>query len=220
LENDANAAGLGEYMFGAGRGCRYYVYMTISTGIGGYAILNGQVLRGASDTAWELGHMTIDMSGDQCNCGNRGCLETIASGTAIARRAQDAIARGAYFPHVSKDESNYSQLDAKGVAWAAHLGVPAAKEIIQKAAEALGVALVNIIHILNPEVIVLGGGVTQIGAPLLEPAQRIVQQRAMKVPANTARITLSTLGADVGLIGAGALVYQNTETNVQVLLVE
>ncbi len=84
LENDANAAGLGEYMFGAGRGSRHYVYLTVSTGIGGYAILDGHVLRGASDTAWELGHMTIDMDGDQCNCGNRGCLESIASGTAIA----------------------------------------------------------------------------------------------------------------------------------------
>ncbi len=84
----------------------------------------------------------------------------------------------------------------------------------------LGVALVKIIHILNPEIIVLGGGVTQIGTPLLEPAQRIVQQRAMKVPANIARITLSTLGADVGLIGAGALVYQNTKMSLQVLLVE
>jgi glucokinase len=222
LENDANAAGLGEYTFGAGRGSKNYVYLTVSTGVGGYAILDGHILRGASDTAWELGHMTVDMNGDQCNCGNRGCLESIASGTAIARRAQEAINRGACFPNIAKNGSSGHQLDAKDVARAACLGVPAAKEIIQKAAEALGVALVNIIHILNPEIIVLGGGVMQIGAPLLEPAQRIVQQRAMKVPARATHITLSALGADVGLIGAGALVYQNitkefTSLNAEVI---
>jgi glucokinase len=99
------------------------------------------------------------------------------------------------------------QIDAKDVALAAASGVEAAKEIIRDAAEALGVGLVNVIHVFNPEIVVLGGGVAQMGALLLEPALHIVQERAMKVPASTVRIALATLGADVGLVGAGALVH-------------
>ena len=100
LENDANAAGLGEYIFGAGQGSKNFVYLTISTGIGGCVIVDGNLLRGTSGTAAELGHMVIDWNGEPCNCGNVGCLESIASGTAIARRAQEALDQGAYLSSV------------------------------------------------------------------------------------------------------------------------
>ncbi len=237
VENDANAAGLGEYLFGAGRGSRDMVYLTISTGIGGGVIVDGNILEGASGTAAELGHMTIDWHGERCNCGNIGCLEYLASGTAIARRANEAIAAGqgaellefarALQQHTSEPRSSESvehdsiehehtdspadtrpiHISARIVSQAAQAGIPLAHDIITSAAEALGVGLVNIIHIFNPDLIILGGGVTQIGDILIEPALRIVQDRAMAVPRDAVRIVLAELGANTGLVGAGALIY-------------
>src|SRR6266568_6338699 len=164
VENDANTAGLGEYMFGAGRGCRDIVYMTLSTGIGGGVITNGQIMEGASGTAGALGHMTIDWHGERCNCGNIGCLEVIASGTGIARKANKAIRSDEgiellTFARTLLEHSGEEELHigAHTVALAAEAGVPLARAIIQYAAEAIGAGLVNIIHCFNPEMIILGG---------------------------------------------------------------
>jgi glucokinase len=225
VENDANAAGLGEYLFGAGRGCKDLVYLTISTGIGGGVIVNGQIMRGTSGTAGELGHMTIDWHGERCNCGNFGCLESIASGTAIARRANEAIARGVDLLGPVHDErergtatrvqvapralhrTSATLVDAEFVARAALAGAPGARKIIEDAAVALGIGLVNIIHIFNPEKIIIGGGLTRMESLLLEPARQIVQERTMKVPYEATSIVLAELDMHAGLIGAGALVY-------------
>jgi len=235
VENDANAAALGEYMFGAGRGSHNMVYLTISTGIGGGVITDGRILEGASGTAGELGHMTVDWHGERCNCGNIGCLERIASGTGIARHANAAIIQGRgnellafaleHQPYDAENEKASTPEDAaahtpahvtaRTVALAAEAGIPLAREIIATAAEALGVGLVNIIHIFNPEKIILGGGVTLMGALLLDPAKRIVEERTMMVPRKAAQIVLAELGHDVGLIGAGALIYYKKDiTNV------
>jgi glucokinase len=232
LENDANVAAMGEYMFGAGQGSRNIAYLTISTGIGGGIIANGQLLTGTIGTGAELGHMTINLQGPRCNCGNIGCLESLASGTAIARRANELIAlgktgsedlvnfalskqiheTGANTPYASQSFSTkVVHVDTLMVAQAAASGVPLAREIITSAAEALGVGLVNIIHMFNPEVIILGGGVTQIGEPLLGPARRIVEERAMRVSRESVRIVMAALGGDAGLIGAGSLVYYHKE---------
>jgi glucokinase len=258
VDNDANVAGLGEYMFGAGQGSRHIVYMTISTGIGGGVIADGKLLRGANGTAGELGHMTIDWHGERCTCGNIGCLEYIASGTSIARRANQAIQAGegaelltfartmlrhsstvadqsalpthSYDPttvelHISaleeeedtlanalqQEEEEDLQVNARTVALAAEAGIPLARAIIQHTAEALGVGFVNIIHIFNPDMIIVGGGVTQMGPMLMEPALRIVQERAMKAPREAVQIVQAQLGTNVGLIGAGALVYSQLQ---------
>src|SRR5581483_7695908 len=210
IDDDANTAALGEFYFGQGCGYKNMVYLTISTGIGGGVIVDGQLMRGARGTAGELGHMTIDWHGERCSCGNIGCLESIASGTAIARRARKAIAQGAHFSAAPNDciEQQQDEVDAQFVARAAIAGVPEARAIIRDAAEALGVGLVNIINIFNPEIIVLGGGLTQMDeALLIEPARRIVDARAMRIPYKDVKIVKSQLGPDVGLIGAGALVY-------------
>ena len=259
VENDANTACLGEYMFGAGRGSSLLVYMTISTGIGGGVIINGEILEGASGMAAELGHMTIDRKGQRCNCGNIGCLEYIASGTGIARHANEVIRAGegaellnfartmlqhstnvadrAALPTTSGQEGDTVEfnfppspnpalaqseetletqemqpgdellVNARTVSLAAEAGVPVARAIIQDAAEALGVGLVNIIHIFNPEVIILGGGVMQMGSLLLEPALQVVQECAIKASREVVRILPAQLGKDVGLVGAGALIY-------------
>ena len=243
IENDAHAAALGEYMFGAGRGSELMVYLTISTGIGGGVIIDGKILEGANGTAAELGHMTIDRQGERCNCGNIGCLESLASGTAIARYANRAIAAGqgadllafattmlehtltvpdqAALPILDPntqpldeledigEETEPLRVNARTVARAAEAGIPLARDIITNAAEALGIGLVNIIHIYNPDTIILGGGVTQMGRMLMEPALRIVHERAMKAPRDSAHIVLSQLGRNVGLVGAGALIYYN-----------
>ncbi len=239
IGNDANVAALGEYIFGAGQGCKDMVYLTVSTGIGGGVIIDGKIMEGASGTAAELGHMTIDRHGEPCNCGNTGCLESIASGTAIARRANKDIATGqgaellafaqTMLKHTdmlpepsvlaSRDASMHGasppilRIDARTVAKAAEAGIPYACSIITDAAVALGIGLVNFIHIFNPEMIILGGGLTQMGAMLMEPALRIVQERAMKVPRKSVRIVQAQLGADAGLVGAGALIYHNMGKN-------
>lgn len=226
LENDANAAALGEYLFGAGQGCNEMVYVTVSTGVGGGVISRGKILEGVVGTAGELGHMTIDWRGERCNCGNIGCLESIASGTAIARRANKAIALGkgdALLSFALKHQQDAQQVHipeayvpgvnpvihvtASTVAQAAAEGIPLAREIILHAAEGLGVGLVNIIHIFNPAMIIIGGGVTKMGDLLMKPALRVVNERAMKVPRESTRIVLAQLDSDVGLIGAGALTY-------------
>jgi glucokinase len=241
VENDANAAGLGEFMFGAGRGCKNIVYLTISTGIGGGIIIEGKLVEGTNGTAGELGHMTIDWQGLPCSCGNIGCLEAMASGTAIARRANEAITAGQgaelltfastmlehpdtvpdpaalprqdQSPPLLKEQEEFDaaegslEVNSRTVARAAEAGIPLAREIITSAAEALGVGLVNIIHIFNPEMIILGGGVTLMGRMLMEPALRIVQERAMKAPRDVVQISIAQLGTNTGLIGAGALIY-------------
>ena len=250
VENDANAAALGEYLFGAGQGSGDMVYLTVSTGIGGGVIVNGNILEGVNGSAAELGHMTIDWQGERCSCGNIGCLEALASGTAIARKANEAIAAGqgtellafarAMLEHTSTipdknalprqdlstqplDENPIESLvpdseeglsvTAQTVARAAEAGIPLARAIITSAAEALGVGLVNILHIFSPELIILGGGVMQMGSMLMEPALKIVQERAMRANLAGARIVPAQLGANVGLIGAGALphYYQQLE---------
>lgn len=239
VENDANAAALGEYLFGAGRGCRDMVYLTVSTGIGGGVIMDGRILEGVNGTAAELGHITIDWRGERCSCGSVGCLEALASGTAIARKANEAIASGQgtellafaremlEHPTTVPDRNALPQQDlstqpldtaavasleqeeikvtAQTVARAAEAGIPLARTIITQAAEALGVGLVSILHIFSPEVVILGGGVMHMGRMLMEPALKIVRERTMRANLAGARIVPAQLGANAGLIGAGAL---------------
>jgi glucokinase len=236
VENDANAAAWGEYLFGAGRGCQNMVYLTVSTGIGGGMIIDGKIVEGTSGTAGELGHMTIDWRGKPCRCGNVGCLEFLSSGTAIARQAHEAIRAGqgndlltfahTMHPHrepmkISRQEDGDQRdehalsveeqlpINAHTVALAAEAGIPVARTIITQAAQALGAGLVNIIHVFNPERIVLGGGVTQMGSLLVEPALQIVQERSMKRPREAVRVLLAELEPNAGLVGAGALMYRS-----------
>jgi glucokinase len=192
-------------------------------------------MEGASGAAGELGHMTIDWRGERCSCGNVGCLEALASGTAIERKAQALIASGqgaellafastlseraTPLPaHAISDSAQASsspgeqpakRVTASTIAQAAEAGIPLAREIIAQAAEALGVGLVNTLHIFNPEVIILGGGVTQMGSLLIDPAINFVKEHTMfsHLAGSTARIVQARLGSNSGLIGAGALLY-------------
>ncbi|MDA8145482.1 MAG: ROK family protein [Thermaerobacter sp.] len=202
LENDANAAALGEYRFGAGRGSADLVYVTVSTGIGGGIILGGRLYRGVSGTAGEVGHTVVEVEGPPCACGSRGCLETLASGTAIARQAAAALAAGRESVLAAEG------LDAAAVYRAAGAGDVLAREITERAGYYLGVGISNLINLLNPERVILGGGVVQAGRDLFDPVERAVRERALKVPAAACRILPAGLGQDAGVLGAAAVVLE------------
>jgi glucokinase len=201
VENDANAAALGEHWLGAGRGVDDLLYITVGTGIGGGLILRGELYAGVSGTAGEVGHMVIVADGPRCACGRLGCLEAVASGRAIAREARAALDAGrpSVLAAVAADA-----LDAQAVARAAAEGDPLAREVFARAARYLGLAVANLVHLLNPALVVVGGGVAQAGALLLAPVRRIVESEAFARPAAAVRIVPAALGPDAGALGAAA----------------
>lgn len=204
LENDANAAAYGEWRYGAGKGLRHLIYLTVSTGIGGGLILNGALYRGADGAAGELGHMTVDVQGPPHNCGMVGCLEVMASGTAIARLAAEAVAAGRS-PALARLAAGVEELTAAEVDVAAEAGDEAAREILARAARYLGVGLANYINIFNPEAIVVGGGVTNIGERLLRPAFALAKARAFRLPAERVLLAHAALEGRSEVLGVSAL---------------
>lgn len=207
--NDANLAALGEHRYGAAKGVDDFIYITISTGIGGGIIAGGRLLLGAKGLAGEVGHMTIDLHGPQCNCGNRGCWETMASGSAIARTAVERIKGGRESIIANPVGGELEKVTAQTVEQAARSGDPLAQEIMAEAGTLIGVGLVNLIHIFNPKLIVIGGGVSNAGDLIFKPARRLIAQRAMP-PYREIEIVPAALGDDAGLLGAVALVLDNT----------
>ncbi len=205
LENDANAAALAEHRFGAGRGTQHMIYVTASTGIGGGFILDGQLYSGATGAAAEIGHMTLLPHGPRCGCGNRGCLEALASGTAIAREARERVERG--IPTLIADlaEGDPNRISAKLVAQAASRGDVEAKEILDDAMNYLGVGMANLVDLFNPELIVIGGGLTKMGERLFDPVRRIIRRRAFPAAAQAVRVVPAQLGDDVGVLGAATV---------------
>ena len=213
LENDANAAALGEHRFGAGRGAEHLIYVTASTGIGGGFILDGRLYRGATGAAAEVGHMTILPCGPLCGCGNRGCLEALASGTAIAREAQERVARGVPTLIAELAQGDSDGISAKMVAQAADLGDAEANEILDQAMIYLGVGMANLVNLFNPQLLVIGGGLTKMGPRLFDPVRRIVDRRAFPAAASAVEIKRAQLGDDVGLLGAAAVAMTAMEDN-------
>lgn len=205
LGNDANIAALAEYRFGAGQGVDDLIYMTISTGIGGGVIAGGQLLLGADGLASEVGHMTLEPHGPLCNCGNIGCLEALASGPAIARDARQRIEEGAQTIIADRAGGDLRKVTAKAVGQAAQRGDELAIELIQRAGFYIGVGIVNLIHLFNPRLFVIGGGVSKAGDLLFDPIRATVRERAMPAMRQNVRVVSAALGDDVGLLGAVAL---------------
>jgi len=206
VENDANAAALGEVWIGAGVGARDLIYMTVSTGIGGGLIFDGDLYHGVSGYAGEIGHMTVEPEGPICPCGRRGHLEAVAAGPAIARMAGEAVRTGrttrlSAFPPEA--------LTAAAVAEAAMAGDTVAREVYERAARYIGLALASLINVLNPELVIIGGGVSKVGDLLFGPVRRVVRERAYERTADVAKIVPAALGDDVGVIGAAAVVYRH-----------
>jgi len=205
VNNDANAAGLAECHFGAGKGCLDLVYLTISTGIGGGFISGGELLLGAHGYAGEPGHITVQPDGPRCNCGNVGCLEVMASGPAIARRASELVRQGRS-SSLSQVVAQGSELTAEAVGKAAQVGDFVALEAVARAAYYLGIGVLNLIHLLDPEKVVIGGGVSKLGPMLFDPVRALVRERAITQVQRETPIVPAALGDQVGLLGGVALV--------------
>jgi glucokinase len=200
LENDATAAAAGEHRWGAGAGVRHMVYLTISTGVGGGVVIDGSLYRGASGNGGELGHVTVDWRGRRCRgCGRLGCLEAYVSGTSIAERAHEAG-----LPYATSEE----------VASAARDGEPAARALWDETVEALACGLISIVNLFEPELVVLGGGVTRSGALLLDPVRAAVREGAMRPAGEAVDVVLSPFGDRVGVLGAAAIVYDRATGDV------
>ncbi|WP_062047623.1 ROK family protein [Bacillus sp. JCM 19034] len=205
LNNDANAAALGEYYFGAGKGKQNVVYMTISTGVGTGIIDNSHLLLGNNGSSAEVGHMILNPYGPLCGCGNRGCLEAYTSGTGIVNRTIEALRLSSMTSILRNKET----LTSKDIFEAATLNDPLAVEIVKETREYLGAGLLNVIHLYNPEMIIFGGGVSKVGNYLLKPSIEFAKEKAMKPLADNLLFKMAQLGDDVGLIGAAALVKYN-----------
>jgi len=205
LENDANAAALGEHRFGAGRGTKHMIYVTVSTGIGGGLILNGKLYHGSGGMAGEIGHTTIMPNGPRCACGNRGCLEALASGTAVARQARERVARGVPTLIADLAGSDPERITARLVAKAASQGDVEAQEIIAEAMSYLGIGMANLVNLFNPQLIVIGGGLTNIGGLLFDPVRRAIDRHAFRAQAQAVRVVRAELGDKVGVLGAAAV---------------
>ncbi len=208
LDNDANCATLGEWWRGAAQGTRNVVGLTIGTGIGGGIVLDGQLYHGASDVAGEVGHTTIDSTGRYCRCGNYGCLEAYASGPAIALRAREALERDeASVLHRMVNE-NLSLLTAATVYDAANNGDALALEVVRDTAKFLGTGVANLLNLLNPDVVVITGGVTRAGDRLFEPLRAEVKRRAFRPAVKACRIVPGKLAGTAGMVGAVATFRQ------------
>ncbi len=202
VENDANAAALGEYAAGAGRGVSNFVAVTVGTGIGGGAIIGGKLCRGGNFAAMELGHTVIAKDGPLCTCGRRGCFETLASASALGRRARTAAEA-----HPESLLATLDAPDAKAVFAAADRGDAAAKELLSAYIKDLACGLTNIINLLQPEVLCIGGGISGAGSKLLLPLRaEIDREDYAKYLDKRVKIKLAELGNDAGLIGAALLV--------------
>jgi glucokinase len=205
VDNDATACALAEDWYGAGRarGARHLVYLTISTGVGGGLVLDGRLYRGAAGNAGELGHLTVEYRGRRCGCGRRGCLEAYASGTNIAVRAREALA--------SERASSLAALPvitARDVAEAAAAGDDLAAEIWDETVAILGSAIANILDVFNPELVVLGGGVTRAGDQLLVPVREAALRQAMPPARRAAEIVLAGLGEELGVVSAATVAFE------------
>lgn len=209
VENDANAAAVGEWWVGAGSGVHDLVYITVSTGIGGGIIIGDRLVHGVSGTAGEVGHMTIDASGPPCPCGRgTGHLEVLASGLAIARMAREAVAAGKRTTVLDLAGGDPEAIGARIVEEAARHGDAVAAEIFERAATYLGIGVASLLNVLNPARVIIGGGVSKAGELLFEPVRRVARERAFERPGRDAQIVPSALGDDVGVIGAAAVAFQ------------
>ena len=211
LANDATLAALAEHRYGAGRGYRHMIYMTVSTGIGGGIVIDGRLYAGAKGFAGELGHMTIDRRGPKCSCGNVGCLEALASGTAVARVARERLKAGGSSLVLEYAAGDPAGVTAKMIADAARAGDEMSLEIMAGAATNLGIGIVSLMHAFDPQVIVIGGGMSEAMDLLLPGIDTEVDDHVIMGKENRVGVVKSELGDDVGLLGAAAAAFADYE---------
>jgi glucokinase len=210
IVNDVRAATLGEWLYGAGQGCNDLICLFVGTGIGGGVVSGGQLLSGCSNTAGELGHITIDMHGPSCHCGNRGCLEALAGGWAIARQAKEAvIANPVAGASLLKMAGGHSDaITAEVVAQAAKASDPLALDLIDHVAQALIAGVVSLVHAFNPCRLILGGGVIEGLPELIGRVERGMRQQALAAASEPLQVLPARLHNDAAVVGAAALALQ------------
>ncbi len=207
IDNDVRCAALGEMKFGAGQGCENFVCITVGTGIGSGLVVNGQLVRGASNAAGEIGHIKLQMKdGLICGCGDTGCLEAYASGPSIVAMAQDYIKGGKSTKFREMAAAEGGEITPYMVAKAAEAGDPVAKRIFEIVGEYIGIGLTSVINLLNPEKVIIGGGVAEAGDLLLNPIRKTIKERAMVVAGSAVEIVPAQLGNSAGVIGASMLI--------------
>ena len=207
LDNDANLALLAESRFGAARGASDALMLTLGTGIGGAILVGGEIVRGADGAAGELGHMTVDVDGPVCPCGNVGCLEVLASGTALGREGARVAASSSSDSLLARAAASGREITGMLVTELAHDGDRAARDVLALVGMRLGVGITSLVNAFNPSVVVIGGGVIAAGDLLLEPARSVVRERALAPSGTTVEIVASRFGAESGMLGAAVLAF-------------
>jgi glucokinase len=207
VDNDVNALALGEMAFGAARGARNFILICIGTGVGGGIVLNGRIVRGASGYGGEVGHMSVEPDGRPCFCGSRGCLKAYLSGPDLAAQAREALAAAPAARCLALAGGDPAAIRAEHLFQAAREGDAAARAIVDRAGRVLGIALGNLINALNPELILLGGGVMAAADLLLEPARAWARRYSFASAFAAAKIGLASLDKQSGIKGAAALFF-------------
>jgi glucokinase-like ROK family protein len=206
MEEDDNALALGESFFGAGRGISNVICVKAGRGLGAGIIINGTLLRGPDNTAGEIGHILVDPSGPQCYCGNYGCLERMASAGAIVERALKGLKEGAASTLRDTLQDNLERINVPLIAEAANAGDAFACQVMEQTGRYLGIAVATLVNLLNPDLVIIGGGVILAGAPLLDSVRQVVSRRTIAAPGMRVRVMPAQLGVDATAIGAAALV--------------
>ena len=205
IDNDVRCAALGELNFGAGKGCENLICITVGTGIGSGLIVNGKLVRGASNAAGEIGHIKLQMhDGPICGCGDTGCLEAFASGPSIVAMAEEYIKGGKSTKY--REMANGNDITPFIVAEAAKAGDAVARRIYTKMGEYIGIGLASVVNLLNPEKIIIGGGVAGAGDILFTPLKETLKKRSMKIAGDTVEVVPAQLGNTAGVIGASLLI--------------
>lgn len=215
IRNDVRMGGYGEFRLGAGRGLRNILVAFVGTGIGGCAIIDGKVVEGATGNAGEIGHIIVKSNGPTCGCGRRGCLEALSSRTAITRRIHKAVKRGELSILAPKVDKKSSKLKSGDLASAVEAGDIVALREVERAANFLGLAIGGLVNLLGPELVIIGGGVTEaLGSKFVELIQASARDQILVDPEETIRIVPAALGDDAGILGAAWLALENAEFSI------
>lgn len=208
IENDSNAFALGESWTGAGGNFRSFIGLTLGTGIGGGIVVDGRLVRGADGMAGEVGHMTVNVEGPRCNCGNNGCLETYSSARGLTDRMREAIEAGGKSLLYKETGGNLYKINAEMVYNAAREGGdPLAREVMRNMGTYLGVGIANLVHLLNPEAVIIGGGVAAAWDIFADTVQKEVEKRCFEKPGKRVRICRGILGDDAAIVGMAKVVF-------------
>lgn len=206
VDNDANAAAVGEGVLGAGKGVKNFVYITVSTGIGGGVFIDGKLFHGENSNGAEIGHTTIDFNGPVCGCGNRGCWEALASGTAFAKYTKELLRANKKSLITDLVNGDIDKVDAKVIFDAARQGDELANDIIDRESMLLGVGIANMINNFNPSLIIIGGGMSNDLDKMYPRIMKEVESRALKASVEVVKIVRAKLGKDAGVLGAASLI--------------